>query len=54
VTRVKLNGAAGGAHTLVADQPAGIQVVGYGTYTSYQYPGGLNLGAISQAPKVVR
>ena len=28
---------------LTATAPVGIQVIGYGSYTSYQYPGGLNL-----------
>ncbi len=28
---------------LTASAPVGIQVLGYGAYTSYQYPGGLNL-----------
>jgi hypothetical protein len=39
-----------GAHVLTASQPVGIQVVGYGAYTSYRYPGGLNLGQIAPAP----
>ena len=28
----------------------GIQVMGYGEYTSYQYPGGLNLAQIAPPP----
>jgi hypothetical protein len=43
-------GAAKGAHTLVSDQPAGLQVLGYGSYTSYQYPGGLDLLVIAPPP----
>jgi hypothetical protein len=39
-----------GAHLLEGSEPFGIQVMGYGTYTSYQYPGGLNLGHIAPAP----
>jgi hypothetical protein len=39
-----------GVHTLQASDPVGIQVIGYGDNTSYQYPGGLNLSAISAAP----
>jgi hypothetical protein len=39
-----------GAHVLTADKPIGIQVLGYGYYTSYQYPGGLNLSAIAPPP----
>ena len=43
-------GAGGGAHTLTSDVPMGIQVLGYGQYTSYQYPGGGNLSLISPVP----
>lgn len=43
VVRIKLDAGKGGAHTLTSDQPAGLQISGYGSYTSYQYPGGLNL-----------
>jgi hypothetical protein len=51
VFRIKLAaGTAAGAHTLVSDQPAGLQVLGYGSYTSYQYPGGLNLLSIAPPP----
>lgn len=50
VTRVKLGAGAKGAHTLKATAPVGIQVLGYGSYTSYQYPGGLNLGRIAPIP----
>jgi hypothetical protein len=32
-----------GVHTATGTQPFGIQVYGYGAYTSYMYPGGLNL-----------
>jgi hypothetical protein len=39
-----------GAHVLSATEPVGIQVMGYGTYTSYQYAGGLNLGQIAPPP----
>jgi hypothetical protein len=35
---------------LTASAPSGIQVLGYGAYTSYQYPGGLNLGRIAPVP----
>ena len=41
--RVALVGKADGDHQLSADQPFGVQVYGYGQYTSYWYPGGLNL-----------
>ena len=36
----------GGSHTITADKPFGIVVYGYGSYTSYMYPGGLNLNAL--------
>lgn len=38
------------AHVLEGSAPIGIQVMGYGDNTSYQYPGGLNLSAISAIP----
>ncbi len=51
VYRIKLvPGANAGAHTLESDQPCGVQILGYGSYTSYQYPGGLNLLSIAPAP----
>ncbi len=39
-----------GVHVLDSTEPIGIQIIGYGDNTSYQYPGGLNLSAISAAP----
>ena len=50
VARVLLGAGNGGAHLLTATAPVGIQVIGYGAYTSYQYPGGLNLDAIAPPP----
>jgi hypothetical protein len=50
VSRVLLNVGNGGAHSLSASAPVGIQVIGYGAYTSYQYPGGLDLNAIAPPP----
>jgi hypothetical protein len=50
VMRINLTGGNNGAHTLEATQPVGIQVVGYGIATSYQYPGGLDLAAIAAPP----
>jgi hypothetical protein len=50
IARVKLGPGTSGAHVLVADKQVGIQVLGYGSYTSYQYPGGLNLGRIAPPP----
>lgn len=43
VARVSVRG---GAHTMTGDQPFGIVVYGFGNYTSYMYPGGLDLEAI--------
>lgn len=48
--RVKLGSGKDGVHTLEGDKPVGIQVIGYGDNTSYQYPGGLNLGRITTVP----
>ncbi len=49
--RITLNNSRnGGAHKLTGDKAFGIQVSGYGSNTSYQYPGGLNLGVIADVP----
>jgi hypothetical protein len=48
--RIKLGAGKDGVHTLDSDKPVGIQVIGYGDNTSYQYPGGLNLGRITGVP----
>jgi hypothetical protein len=50
VYRVKLGPGQAGAHVLTASERVGIQVVGYGTATSYMYPGGLDLANISPPP----
>jgi hypothetical protein len=50
VGRLELVNAGDGSHVLTADQPVGIQVLGYGDYTTYMYPGGLNLGEIAPIP----
>ncbi|HSQ68208.1 MAG TPA: IgGFc-binding protein [Polyangiaceae bacterium] len=50
LARYKLGAGNNGAHTLAASAPVGIQVMGYGQYTSYQYPGGSNLSAIAPPP----
>jgi hypothetical protein len=39
-----------GAHVLTASAPVGMQVIGYGMFTSYQYPGGLNLKQLAPPP----
>jgi hypothetical protein len=41
----------GGAHTVEGSEKVGIVVYGYGLYTSYMYPGGLNLETLTVIPK---
>ena len=41
----------GSVHTAKADKVFGITVYGYGDWTSYMYPGGLNLGTINPEVK---
>jgi hypothetical protein len=50
VYRVTLGAGKGGAHTLTAAKPVGVQVIGYGDNTSYEYPAGLNLKLIAPPP----
>lgn len=50
VVRLLLNNNTQGGHVLTANNPVGIQVAGYGNYTSYYYPGGLNLKTIAPPP----
>ena len=50
VIRHKLGDGEDGAHTLSASKPVGIQVMGFGAYTSYHYPGGLDLNQIAPPP----
>jgi hypothetical protein len=50
VYRLKLGAGQAGAHVLSSSQAVGIQVVGYGSYTSYMYPGGLDLVQIAPPP----
>jgi hypothetical protein len=52
VARVQLGPGVNGAHVLESSEPVGIQVEGYGSYTSYYYPGGSDLKAISPPPPV--
>ena len=47
VARVQLGVGVDGAHRLTSSEPVGLQVMGYGFATSYQYPGGLNLLGIA-------
>ena len=47
VARVSLAGGSGdGNHRAESSTPFGISVYGYGQYTSYWYPGGLDLAEI--------
>lgn len=46
VARVTLGPGTNGNHLAVGDQPFGVSVYGYGQYTSYWYPGGLDLAEI--------
>lgn len=46
VARVQLSNSGNGNHTITSTDPFGITVYGYGQYTSYWYPGGLNLSDI--------
>lgn len=41
-----------GVHSLTSTQPVGVQVLGYGSYTTFQYPAGLNLNLIAKPPGV--
>jgi hypothetical protein len=50
VVRVKLGAGQNGAHVLEASSPVGLEVTGYGSYTSYTYPGGLDLKVIAPPP----
>ncbi len=54
VMRVPLGPGNDGAHVLTASEPVGLQVLGYGRYTSYQFPGGMNLKAIAPPPAIPR
>lgn len=39
-----------GAHTVSSSAPVGLQAMGYGAFTSYAFPGGLNIKIISAPP----
>jgi IgGFc binding protein len=43
-----------GAHTLRAQKAVGVQVLGFGDNTSFQYPGGLNLKIIAAPPPTTK
>src|SRR5690349_21054173 len=51
VLRIWLDQSRGGIHVLESNEPIGVQVLGHASYTSYQYPGGLNVSEISEAPE---
>ncbi|MFI5296798.1 MAG: IgGFc-binding protein [Polyangiales bacterium] len=53
VLRIPLTAGNAGGHLLVADQPVGLQVIGYGLYASYQYPGGSNFDFIADPPPAI-
>jgi hypothetical protein len=53
IIRIPLTAGNDGAHILKADQPVGIQVIGYGLYSSYQYPGGSNFDFIADPPPTI-
>ncbi len=40
----------GGAHSLTSKKPVGVQVIGFGKATSFQYPAGLNLYFLAPPP----
>ena len=48
VARLKLGNNVDGNHDIKSDLPIGISVYGYGQYTSYWYPGGLDLEPLPQ------
>jgi hypothetical protein len=48
--RVTLGAGVNGVHTLEGDAPVGVQVLGYGDNTSYQYPAGMNLELLAPPP----
>ncbi len=54
ILRAPLSSTAGGVHTLSTTDThgLGLQVMGFGHATSYEYPGGLNLKLISKPPVV--
>jgi hypothetical protein len=51
VARVPLATGGTGAHVVTASAPIGLEVMGYGAYTSYTYPAGMHLGFIAPAPQ---
>lgn len=54
IARIKLGPGQNGTHVLESSEPVGIQVMGYGLQTSYQYPGGSNLMLIAPPPPQIK
>jgi hypothetical protein len=54
INRVSLGPGNNGAHVLTSTLPVGLQVIGYGAYTSYQYPAGLDLVPIAPPPPPIK
>lgn len=54
LVRETLGEGTNGSHRLEATEKVGLQVMGFGSATSYSYPGGLDLKPISQAPTIVK
>ncbi len=54
LVREPLGDGEGGAHRLEASEKVGLQVLGFGSATSYCYPGGLDLKPISERPVIVK
>jgi IgGFc binding protein len=54
LVREPLSAGQDGAHRLEASEKVGLQVLGFGSATSYCYPGGLDLKPISDAPTIVK
>ncbi len=48
VHRIRLGAGSAGAHRLIASAPVGVQIAGYGSFTSYYYPGGMALKPLVQ------
>jgi hypothetical protein len=50
VVRARLPAGGSGVHHIHGDAPFGLVVYGYGRFTSYMYPGGLDLKRIAAVP----
>jgi hypothetical protein len=54
IVREQLGNGVDGSHRLEASAKVGLQVMGFGSATSYSYPGGLDLKPISKPPVIPR